>query len=65
VQPPYPYPPCSVPSIPPFDWVHFEGRGVQTTLANITGLDGLARCVFTLGMTRDGVEPVYRYPSIS
>jgi hypothetical protein len=71
LQPPYPYPSWSVPGMPPFDWMHFEGRGVQTTLANITGLDGLARergwrarCVFSLGITRSGVEPVC-YLSIS
>jgi hypothetical protein len=28
---------------PPFDWMHFEGRTVQTTLNNLSGLDGLAR----------------------
>ncbi|KAF5367377.1 hypothetical protein D9758_003693 [Tetrapyrgos nigripes] len=27
----------------PFDWIHFEGRSVKTTLSNITGLDGLSR----------------------
>jgi hypothetical protein len=50
---------------PPFDWMHFEGRAVQTTLANMTGIDGLARergwrprCVFSLQMSRAGVETV-------
>ncbi|KAG6817691.1 hypothetical protein H0H87_005450 [Tephrocybe sp. NHM501043] len=32
------------PSSPaPFDWLHFEGRSVKTTLNNITGIDGLAK----------------------
>jgi ketohexokinase len=31
------------PSIPPFDWIHFEGRTAQTTLNNMKGLDGLFR----------------------
>ena len=55
------------PSTPPFDWMHFEGRAAQTTLANMTGLDGLARergwrsrCVFSLQMSRTGVEAVSR-----
>ncbi len=50
----------------PFDWMHFEGRSVRTTLSNITGIDGLARerkwrshCVFSLDLSRrsrQGVE---------
>ncbi|KDQ17383.1 hypothetical protein BOTBODRAFT_605486 [Botryobasidium botryosum FD-172 SS1] len=31
------------PMRPPFDWIHFEGRTAQTTLSNMTGIDGLAR----------------------
>lgn len=53
----------------PFDWLHFEGRSVKTTLSNITGLDGLARerkwrshCVFSVDVGRrgrQGVEAVW------
>ncbi|KAI0925268.1 hypothetical protein AcV7_005551 [Taiwanofungus camphoratus] len=52
----------------PFDWIHFEGRSVKTTLSNIVGLDGLARerkwrshCVFSVDVgrrARQGVEAV-------
>jgi hypothetical protein len=52
----------------PFDWIHFEGRSVKTTLSNITGLDGLARerkwrshCVFSVDVgrrSRQGIEAV-------
>lgn len=51
----------------PFEWLHFEGRSVKTTLSNITGIDGLARerrwrnhCVFSLDVckVRQGVEAV-------
>lgn len=52
----------------PFDWLHFEGRSVKTTLSNITGIDGLARerkwrshCVFSVDVgrkARQGVEAV-------
>lgn len=53
----------------PFDWLHFEGRSVKTTLSNITGIDGLARerkwrshCVFSVDVGRSkgrqGVEAV-------
>lgn len=52
----------------PFEWLHFEGRSVKTTLSNITGLDGLARerkwrshCVFSVDVGRrakQGVEAV-------
>ena len=50
----------------PFDWLHFEGRSVKTTLSNMVGVDGLAKerkwrghCVFSLDMgkkARAGVE---------
>lgn len=61
--------PLSNPNSPaPFDWLHFEGRSVKTTLNNIIGLDGLARekkwrshCVFSLDVgrkARQGVEAV-------
>ncbi|KAG8902689.1 hypothetical protein FRB99_004253 [Tulasnella sp. 403] len=51
-----------VPSLePPFDWFHFEGRTAQTTLSNMTGLDGFARdrgwrarMVFSLDCMRAG-----------
>ncbi|KAF8577517.1 hypothetical protein K439DRAFT_1622064 [Ramaria rubella] len=56
-----PYSQFIIPGMPPFDWMHFEGRTPQTTLANITGLDGLARergwrtrCIFSLEITRPG-----------
>ena len=49
----------------PFDWLHFEGRSVKTTLSNITGLDGLARerkwrshCVFSVDVGRKGKQGV-------
>ncbi|ESK94643.1 pfkb family [Moniliophthora roreri MCA 2997] len=49
----------------PFDWLHFEGRSVKTTLSNITGLDGLARerkwrqhCVFSIDVGRKGRQGV-------
>ena len=52
----------------PFDWVHFEGRSVKTTLSNMMGLEGLARerkwrshCVFSVDIGRrakQGVEAV-------
>lgn len=52
----------------PFEWLHFEGRSVKTTLSNITGVDGLARerkwrthCVFSIDVGRrakQGVEAV-------
>lgn len=49
----------------PFDWLHFEGRSVKTTLSNINGLDGLARerkwrshCVFSVDVGRKGKQGV-------
>ncbi|KAG6812958.1 hypothetical protein H0H92_015077 [Tricholoma furcatifolium] len=49
----------------PFDWLHFEGRSVKTTLSNITGLDGLARerkwrshCAFSVDVGRKGRQGV-------
>ncbi|KAF8626981.1 hypothetical protein AX15_004574 [Amanita polypyramis BW_CC] len=49
----------------PFDWLHFEGRSVKTTLSNLTGLDGLARerkwrsyCVFSVDLSRRGRQGV-------
>ncbi|KAF8135106.1 hypothetical protein EV363DRAFT_1429762 [Boletus edulis] len=50
----------------PFDWLHFEGRNVRTTIANLVGVDGLARerkwrshCVISVDLgrrARDGVQ---------
>ncbi|KAJ7707681.1 Ribokinase-like protein [Mycena rosella] len=59
----------------PFDWLHFEGRSVKTTLSNITGLDGLARerkwrshCVFSVDVGRSkgrqGVEALIPYADV-
>ncbi|KAG6908683.1 hypothetical protein DXG01_003697 [Tephrocybe rancida] len=49
----------------PFDWLHFEGRSVKTTLNNMTGLDGLARerkwrshCVFSVDVGRKGRQGI-------
>lgn len=52
----------------PFDWLHLEGRSVRTTIANLVGIDGLARerkwrshCVISVDLgrrARDGVEVV-------
>ncbi|KAF8905095.1 hypothetical protein CPB84DRAFT_1676962 [Gymnopilus junonius] len=49
----------------PFDWLHFEGRSVKTTLSNMTGIDGLARerkwrshCVFSVDVGRKGRQGV-------
>lgn len=52
----------------PFDWMHFEGRSIKTTLSNILGVDGLARerkwrahCVLSVDLgrrAREGVEAV-------
>ncbi|KAF7316819.1 hypothetical protein HMN09_00415000 [Mycena chlorophos] len=58
--------PSTNPNSPaPFDWLHFEGRSVKTTLSNITGLDGLARerkwrshCVFSVDVGRKGRQGV-------
>ncbi|KAJ7035087.1 hypothetical protein C8F04DRAFT_1038046 [Mycena alexandri] len=59
----------------PFDWLHFEGRSVKTTLSNITGLDGLARerkwrshCVFSVDVGRSkgrqGVEALIPHADV-
>ncbi|KAJ7227212.1 hypothetical protein GGX14DRAFT_488773 [Mycena pura] len=64
------------PSSPaPFDWLHFEGWSVKTTLSNITGLDGLARerkwrshCVFSVDVGRSkgrqGVEALIPHADV-
>ncbi|KIK63092.1 hypothetical protein GYMLUDRAFT_163622 [Collybiopsis luxurians FD-317 M1] len=58
----------------PFDWVHFEGRSVKTTLSNITGLEGLARerkwrshCVFSVDVgrrSRQGIEALIPHADV-
>ncbi|KZT03037.1 uncharacterized protein LAESUDRAFT_660484 [Laetiporus sulphureus 93-53] len=58
----------------PFDWLHFEGRSVKTTLSNIMGVDGLARerrwrshCVFSVDVgrrARQGVEALIPYADV-
>lgn len=72
--PPPNTPPPANPSFPPantnapFEWLHFEGRSVKTTLNNMIGIDGLARerkwrnrCVFSVDVgrkARQGVQAV-------
>ncbi|KAH8110469.1 hypothetical protein DFH11DRAFT_768622 [Phellopilus nigrolimitatus] len=57
----------------PFEWLHFEGRSVKTTLSNIIGIDGLARerkwrshCVFSLDACkiRQGVEALIPHADV-
>ncbi|KAJ4494967.1 hypothetical protein C8J55DRAFT_498048, partial [Lentinula edodes] len=58
----------------PFDWIHFEGRSVKTTLNNITGLDSLARerkwrshCVFSVDVgrrSRQGIEALIPHADV-
>ncbi|EMD35967.1 hypothetical protein CERSUDRAFT_115915 [Gelatoporia subvermispora B] len=58
----------------PFDWIHFEGRSVKTTLSNIVGLDGLARdrkwrshCVFSVDVgrrARQGLEALIPHADV-
>ncbi|KAH9931749.1 hypothetical protein B0H21DRAFT_699790 [Amylocystis lapponica] len=73
--PPPPLPALRANNSPaPFDWVHFEGRSVKTTLSNIMGLDGLARerkwrshCVFSVDVgrrTRQGVEALIPHADV-
>ena len=67
-SPPLSSPPLSPIISAPFDWIHFEGRSVKTTLNNLQGLDGLARerrwrshCVFSVDVGRrakQGIEAV-------
>jgi len=55
----------------PFEWLHFEGRSVKTTLNNMVGIDGLARerkwrnrCVFSIDVgrkARQGVQAVSQF----
>ncbi|EIM80680.1 uncharacterized protein STEHIDRAFT_105022 [Stereum hirsutum FP-91666 SS1] len=58
----------------PFDWLHFEGRSVRTTLTNMMGIDGLARerkwrryCVFSVDVgrrARAGVEALIPHADV-
>ncbi|KAF4614275.1 hypothetical protein D9613_007812 [Agrocybe pediades] len=58
----------------PFDWLHFEGRSVKTTLSNIMGVDGLARekkwrshCVISVDVGRrgrQGVEALFPHADV-
>ncbi|KAG0702474.1 hypothetical protein DFH29DRAFT_804908 [Suillus ampliporus] len=58
----------------PFDWLHFEGRSIRTTLSNILGVDGLARerkwrahCVISVDLgrrAREGVEALIPHADI-
>jgi hypothetical protein len=67
-SPPLSSPPPSPIISAPFDWIHFEGRSVKTTLNNLQGVDGLARerrwrsqCVFSVDVGRrakQGIEAV-------
>ncbi|KAI0052815.1 hypothetical protein FA95DRAFT_1553093 [Auriscalpium vulgare] len=81
VTPSSPAYPASRPSLsavnnnaPPFEWLHFEGRSVKTTLSNLIGIDGLARerrwrsqCVFSVDVgrrTRQGVEALIPHADV-
>ncbi|KAI0286280.1 hypothetical protein BC826DRAFT_918147 [Russula brevipes] len=71
-------PPISPPPPPtigaPFDWIHFEGRSVKTTLSNLQGLDGLARerrwrsqCVLSVDVGRrakQGIEALIPHADV-
>ncbi|KAI9439013.1 hypothetical protein H4582DRAFT_1813774 [Lactarius indigo] len=58
----------------PFEWIHFEGRSVKTTLSNLQGLDGLARerrwrsqCVFSVDIGRrakQGIEALIPHADV-
>ncbi|KAG1821063.1 uncharacterized protein BJ212DRAFT_1337199, partial [Suillus subaureus] len=58
----------------PFDWLHFEGRSIKTTLSNILGVDGLARerkwrahCVLSVDLgrrAREGVEALIPHADV-
>ncbi|KIK79011.1 hypothetical protein PAXRUDRAFT_834309 [Paxillus rubicundulus Ve08.2h10] len=70
----YMVPSQSIHSPAPFDWLHFEGRSVRTTLANILGVDGLARerkwrshCVISVDLgrrAREGVEVLIPHANV-
>ncbi|KDQ58193.1 hypothetical protein JAAARDRAFT_206877 [Jaapia argillacea MUCL 33604] len=68
-------PPVLNPNSPaPFEWLHFEGRSVKTTLNNMLGVDGLARerkwrshCVFSVDVgrrARQGVEALIPHADV-
>ncbi|KAH9955682.1 hypothetical protein BC827DRAFT_1083854, partial [Russula dissimulans] len=73
-SPPLSPPPISPTSGAPFDWIHFEGRSVKTTLNNLQGLDGLARerrwrsqCVFSVDVGRrakQGIEALIPHADV-
>lgn len=73
ITPPIPGTPTN--SNAPFEWLHFEGRSIKTTMSNMIGVDGLARerkwrhqCVFSLDVgrkTRQGVQAVRSHLSSS
>jgi hypothetical protein len=60
--------PQTLDSTPPFDWLHFEGRDVKTTMNNMSALDRHSQerswrrhCVFSADLSRkplQGLEPV-------
>ncbi|KAH9840621.1 uncharacterized protein C8Q71DRAFT_701856 [Rhodofomes roseus] len=74
VRPTVTLPRTNTSSPAPFDWVHFEGRSVKTTLNNIMGLEGLARerkwrshCVLSVDVGRrakQGVEALVPYADV-
>ncbi|KAH9010219.1 hypothetical protein EDB84DRAFT_1570699 [Lactarius hengduanensis] len=67
-------PPLSPNNGAPFQWIHFEGRSVKTTLSNLQGLDGLARerrwrsqCVFSVDIGRrakQGIEALIPHADV-
>ncbi|KAH9059654.1 hypothetical protein EDB87DRAFT_1620735 [Lactarius vividus] len=67
-------PPLSLNNGAPFEWIHFEGRSVKTTLSNLQGLDGLARerrwrsqCVFSVDIGRrakQGIEALIPHADV-
>ncbi|KAH8977028.1 hypothetical protein EDB86DRAFT_3010843 [Lactarius hatsudake] len=67
-------PPLSPNNGAPFEWIHFEGRSVKTTLSNLQGLDGLARerrwrsqCVFSVDIGRrakQGIEALIPHADV-
>ncbi|KAF8493656.1 hypothetical protein F5888DRAFT_1617763 [Russula emetica] len=73
-SPPLSSPPPSPIISVPFDWIHFEGRSVKTTLNNLQGLDGLARerrwrsqCVFSVDVGRrakQGIEALIPHADV-
>jgi hypothetical protein len=56
----------------PFEWLHFEGRSVKTTMNNMIGIDGLARerkwrnrCVFSVDVGRKARQGVQAVSSVT